>query len=144
MPGWPGHSFTHLSRFASIFRSAVRHCLNTSRRVTLIAASAIATRVLFTLASCRVRFYHRSPLSLFRNPPRYFVRAFFISRNRNRSCMLLRAEVIYGRTRTTVGIEHKLWPIFYTDFYLHTATERAPRCKRYSAAPSAPRDIVNI
>lgn len=40
IPGWLGHSFTHLSRFADIFRSALRHCFSTSRRLVLIAVSA--------------------------------------------------------------------------------------------------------
>ena len=40
IPGWLGHSFTHLSRFTAIFRSAVRHCFSISRRLPLIAVSA--------------------------------------------------------------------------------------------------------
>lgn len=40
IPGWPGHSFTHLSRFWIIFRSAVRHCFSISRKLILIAFSA--------------------------------------------------------------------------------------------------------
>lgn len=46
IPGWPGHSFTHLSRLWIIFRRAVRHCFSISRRLTLIAFSAKLIRIL--------------------------------------------------------------------------------------------------
>jgi len=71
MLGWPGHSFTHLSRIVSIFRSAVRHCLNISCRITLIAVSAIANH--FPIAIfIHARFPPRSisyPLPLPPAPP---------------------------------------------------------------------------
>ena len=46
IPGWPGQSFTHLSRFWIIFRSAVRHCFNISRKLILIAFSATILRLI--------------------------------------------------------------------------------------------------
>lgn len=104
--GWPGHSFTHLSRTASIFRRAVRHCLNTWRRIALIAASAIAKptnqsprRAIFIHAHFPPRDYS-TPGFQPRGTLRAccFVRAHFcISRKqKSKNCTPLHARVIYG------------------------------------------------
>jgi len=120
MPGWPGHSFTHLSRFASIFRNAVQHCLNTSRRVTLIAASAIATPAFYSRSLPRRARFRPSPPPLFTPHPPFPPRAPFRSRifiSRKQKSKLY-ADAHAGksgnlrRSWTNVGIEHKLWPIF--------------------------------
>lgn len=52
IPGWLGHSFTHLSRFVDIFRSALRHCFTTSRRLVLIAVSAKSPFLFFLSFPC--------------------------------------------------------------------------------------------
>lgn len=140
MPGWPGHSFTHLSRFASIFRSAVRHCLNTSRRVTLIAASAIATPAFYSRSlPCR----SLSPPPPVHSPPahaRHFARAFLSLANRNRSCMLMRTRthrVIYGGRGPTSGLSINYGQFSSPGFYLRNArtvvnaTFRFPRYRAH-------------
>lgn len=146
MPGWPGHSFTHLSRFASIFRNAVRHCLNTSRRVTLIAASAIATPAFYSRSLPRRARFRPPPLHLRSLPllslprARHFARAFLSLANRNRSCTLMRTRahrVIYGGRGPTSGLSINYGQFSSPGFYLRNArtvvnaTFRFPRYRAH-------------